>query len=129
MQVATAIIYGLLVFFATVLASIPIGILEGAYKARGTALSAGRRMALQWTEYLFELSAVVAVLSHLYARLSVNALPNALVAVLLAGLLSYVIEVRMLRMHMKELVIRVLVALAVCIPLGAYIAHTHLPVA
>jgi len=126
MNLTLVIIYGTLVFLATVAASIPFGFVDGFTSASGEPLSGTTLALLKYSEYATELIAVVLVLAHLSARQLNEPSLQAASAILFGGIITYFIEVRKKLISHREFKIRILLGLIVCVPLGVFVGSTIL---
>ncbi len=118
MDQVVVLLYGVLIFMGTVVASIPFGIVRGFKQARGIPVPEHASLRLRMFEWLLEACAVILVTADLGARRSTDALLHALAAYLVASLISFVLEVRSLRMPPREFVWRMLLGLVICLPAG-----------
>ncbi|MTW09376.1 hypothetical protein GM658_02080 [Pseudoduganella eburnea] len=120
MNLTLVIIYGTLVFLATVVASIPFGFVDGFTTASGEPLSERTLALLKYPEYATELIAVVLVLVHLSARQLNEPSLQAASAILFGAIITYFIEVRKKLISHREFTIRILLGLTVCVPIGVF---------
>jgi hypothetical protein len=115
------LVYAVLIFLATFVASIPFGVVQGFTKARGTPLSERTLALLKVPEYLTEVAAVIFVIANLSARQPQHLVLNAVSAVLVSALITFFAEVRSRLMSLREFGLRVLLGFVVCIPIGLLI--------
>ncbi len=124
MNLSLILIYGTLVFLATVVVSILFGFVQGFTEARGQPLSEGTLGLLKYPERATELLAVILILAHLSSRQLNEPVLHAASATAFGSLITFLIEVRTRLMSSREFALRVLVGLVVCVPLGMYVGSS-----
>lgn len=121
MNPTLVLVYGVLIFLATVVASIPFGFVQGFTKARGAPLSERTLGLLKFPEYALEAMAAILVIASLGARQPNELLLHAVSAALVSLLITFVVEVRSRLMPLREFWLRIAIGLGVCIPIGLFI--------
>ena len=121
MNPALVLVYGSLIFLATVVASIPFGFVQGFTKARGAPLTERTLALLKFPEYVVEIVVVILVIANLGARHPEKLLLHAVFAALVSFLITFVVEVRSGLMPLREFWLRILIGLGVCVPIGLFI--------
>ncbi len=121
MNVMLVLVYGVLISLGPVVASIPFGFVRGFKQARGVPVAEKPSGSVQALEWLLEGAAVIAVTASLGAR-EPPVLLHALTAYMLAGSLTYALDVRFFKMSIREFLCRIAVGVGVCLPFGLWVA-------
>jgi hypothetical protein len=121
MNLTLVLVYGALIFLATVVASIPFGFVQGFTKARGAPLTDRTLALLKFPEYVVEAVAVILVIANLGARQPEELLLHAVLAALISFFITFVVEVRSRLMPLREFWLRTVIGLGVCVPIGLFI--------
>jgi len=109
---------GLLIFFATAVASMPFGFVQGFAQVKGRPFSERTMALLRIPEWLLEAVFAVAAIAFFSAREPQIEFVGVVAAVLVSSFISYLLEVRRLQLSVKEFWLRMLVGVVLCAPAG-----------
>jgi energy-converting hydrogenase Eha subunit A len=103
MNLVVVLLFGGLIFLATILVSIPFGFVEGFAKAKGKPISESVRSSWKLPERVLEAAGVAVIFAGLAKQQPSAPALHCMGAALSAALISYFIEVRRMGMPIKEL--------------------------
>jgi hypothetical protein len=122
MDIPLSLGYGIAIYVALMVVSIPFGFVIGFNQARNNSLSNSMQLWLKRTEYLAEAFILILITIHLYHSASHGLFLTVLGAYVLANAIAYLVEIRFMKESLRTFSCRAFVALFVCLPVGFYFA-------
>ena len=122
MELAFSIAYAVAIFVASNVVSFPLGFINGFLEVRKQPLSQRSRLVLEFAEGVIEVLVWIVITVHLFRQQFETPYLVAAGAYGLAGVIGYVIDVRVFKKSRVTFLIRILFTSAFCVVVGAYVA-------